>query len=133
MIFVDMTNEQQIRQLVENWAAAVRRQDLDAILAHHSNDFIMFDVPPPFQSIGIEGYRTTWDLFFKNTKPGIFDIQSLTIFADDNIAFCIATMKCGDCSTDNTCELLDFRLTIGLKKTNDQWMRIHEHHSVPAE
>jgi len=128
-----MTNEQQIRELVENWAAAVRRQDIDNILAFHSNDLTMFDVPPPFQSSGIEAYRITWDLFFKNTKPGIFDIQSLKIFSDDNVAFCIATMKCGDCSMDGVCELLDFRLTIGLKKINDQWTIVHEHHSVPAE
>jgi len=128
-----MTNEQQIRELVENWAAAVRRQDLDNILAHHSSDLVMFDVPPPFQSIGIQAYRTTWALFFGGTKPGVFDIQTLDIHAGDDVAFCVATMKCQDCSSDKACELLDFRLTIGLKKLGDQWTIVHEHHSIPAE
>jgi ketosteroid isomerase-like protein len=27
---------------------------------------------------------------------------------------------------------LDFRLTIGLRKINGQWIVSHEHHSVPA-
>ncbi|HEV2478902.1 MAG TPA: hypothetical protein VGS79_04535 [Puia sp.] len=42
-----MTNEQQIKALIENWAAAVRSQDIDAILAHHSDDLVMFDVRIP--------------------------------------------------------------------------------------
>lgn len=122
-----------IRSLVENWAQAVRRQELENILAHHSSDVVMFDVPPPFQSVGIDAYRKTWDLFFNGTKPGTFDIQSLNVFADDNVAFCVATMRCADCSGDSVCEPLDFRLTIGLKKIAGKWTIVHEHHSVPAE
>jgi uncharacterized protein (TIGR02246 family) len=128
-----MTNEQQIKALIENWAAAVRSQDIDAILAHHSDDFVMFDVPPPFQSIGIDAYRKTWDLFFDGARPGGFDIQTLKIFSDDHVAFCIATMKCEDGSGGKGYEPLDFRLTIGLVKTGGQWIITHEHHSVPAE
>jgi ketosteroid isomerase-like protein len=59
-----MNDESQIRMLIENWAAAVRSQDMDAILAHHSADVVMYDVTPPFESVGIEAYRKTW-VFFK--------------------------------------------------------------------
>jgi uncharacterized protein (TIGR02246 family) len=126
-------NEEIIRQLVENWAKAVRNNDIDAILVHHADDVIMFDVPEPFQSVGIDAYRKTWDLFFKCTKPGVFDIQELKIIADENVAFCIATMKCSDGSNSIDFEPLDFRLTIGLKKINNEWTIIHEHHSIPAK
>ena len=126
-------NEAQIRKLVENWAKAVRNKDMKQILAHHSNDIIMYDVPEPFQSIGIEAYRKTWDLFFAFTKQGVFDIQELNIVADENVAFCFATMKCSN-KTD-TVDFVDlpFRLTIGLKKINNQWTIIHEHHSIPIK
>jgi len=30
----------------------------------------MFDVPPPFQSKGIEGYKKTWELFFPAPVTG---------------------------------------------------------------
>ena len=128
-----MNNELQIKTLIENWAAAVRNKDIDAILAHHSEDIVMYDVPFPFQSIGIEAYRTTWDLYFKYTRPGVFDIQELHIIADEKVAFCYATMKCADKS--DTADFVDllFRLTIGLKKINDQWTILHEHHSVPSK
>jgi ketosteroid isomerase-like protein len=52
-----------IGQLVENWAKAVRAKDFGGILAHHSTDVHMFDVPPPLECRGIEPYRKTWDLF----------------------------------------------------------------------
>jgi len=126
-------NETIIRQLIENWAGAVRSKDIDAILAHHSDDIVMYDVPKPFQSVGIDAYRKTWDLFFAYTQLGVFDIQELNIVADENVAFCYATMKCSDKSNTLDFVELDFRLTIGLKKINNEWTIVHEHHSIPSE
>jgi uncharacterized protein (TIGR02246 family) len=125
--------EKEIRQLIEDWTAAVRRGDLSKILAHHSPDIVMYDVPKPFQSIGIDAYRKTWDTFFTFTRPEVFDIQELHVIADQNVAFCYATMKCMDKSNSVDYVDLDFRLTVGLRRINDQWTIIHEHHSVPSE
>ena len=127
-----MTNEEKIRTLIENWALAVRNKDIDGILAYHADDIVMYDVPAPYQSVGIEAYRKTWDIFFKYTKPGVFDIDELHIIADEHIAFCYATMKCSDSADTGEYVELPFRLTIGLKKIVDQWIIIHEHHSIPA-
>ena len=125
--------EKEIRQLIEKWAAAVSRGDIDGILAHHSEDMVMYDVPPPFQSLGIEAYRKTWDTFFAYTRPGVFDIQELHVVADQQVAFCYVTMKCMDKSNSAEYVELDFRLTVGLKKIDGQWTIVHEHHSVPSE
>ena len=58
-------NEQLIREIIDNWAKAVRANDIDAILAYHSNNMLMFDVPEPVQLKGIDAYRSSWvDLFF---------------------------------------------------------------------
>jgi len=127
------TNEDQVRELVENWAQAVRDKDIEKILAHHSNDVVMFDVPKPFVSIGIDAYSKTWDTFFAFTKLGVFEIQELNVIADENVAFCFATMKCADKSNSEDFVELDFRLTIGLQKINDNWTIVHEHHSIPSE
>src|ERR1700743_2988259 len=114
-------NEMLIRQLIENWAAAVRSGDIDKILAHHSQNIVRYDVPKPFQSLGIAAYRKTWDTFFAYTKPGVFDIQELHVISDQQVAFCYATMKCADKSNSVEYVELDFRLTVGLKKIDDQW------------
>ena len=126
------TNEDQVRELVENWAQAVRNKDIEKILAHHSNDVVMFDVPKPFVSIGINAYSKTWDTFFAFTKLGVFEIQESKVIADENVAFCFATMKCADKSNSEDFVELDFRLTIGLQKINDNWTIVHEHHSIPS-
>lgn len=53
-----------IRNLVESWAAAVRRRDYEGVLKNHSSDIVMFDVPLPFQSKGIEAYKKDLGLVF---------------------------------------------------------------------
>ena len=64
-------NETQIRALIENWAKAVRAQDMDGVLAEHADDIVMFDVPPPLQSRGMEEYKKTWALFLLTVRgPG---------------------------------------------------------------
>jgi ketosteroid isomerase-like protein len=129
-----MNNEMQVRTLIENWVKAVNEKDTDAILAHHSTDIVMYDLPGPLQSVGIEAYRKTWDLFFGcNMDLGSFMVQDLHITADERVAFCFSTMKCQGRDKNGKVEELDFRLTVGLKKINNQWTFTHEHHSIPAE
>jgi ketosteroid isomerase-like protein len=133
----DLNNQDEItaiRHMIEAWAAAVRRKDIAGILQHHSSDFVMFDVPPPFQIKGIEAYKKTWDLFFSwSSEPVTFDITDINITAGRDVAFAVATMRCaGPGSSNGKIENLDFRLTTGLRKIAGQWTIVHEHHSVPA-
>src|ERR671931_1847857 len=89
------SDENQIRSLVENWAKAVRDEDIDGILAHHTDDIVMFDVPAPFQSKGITAYRKTWDTFHDWAKDlvGLFDILEIRVIAGSSVAFCYASMR----------------------------------------
>jgi ketosteroid isomerase-like protein len=127
-----MENETQIRALIENWAKAVRNRDVNAILDFHSENFVMYDVPEPFQSVGLDAYRKTWDIFFKYTKPGVFDIHEMKIVSADDVAFAYGSMQCADKTDREDYIPLDFRITIGLEKIKGQWMILHEHHSIPA-
>ena len=127
------TDKTEIRDLVENWAKAVRSKDLNGILANHSPEILMFDVPPPIQSKGIEAYKKTWDLFFSWFKDSwAFDISEMNIVAGDDVAFVTALMRCAGTKADGQRTELDFRLTIGLRKIGNKWIVLHEHHSIPA-
>ena len=111
----------------------MRRKDYDGILRSHAADFVMFDVPPPFKSVGLEAYRKTWDLFFSwSSGPVRFEIQEMDITAGPDCAFAFASMGCEGPGSDGKPEPLDFRLTLCLRKVEGQWMIAHEHHSVPA-
>jgi uncharacterized protein (TIGR02246 family) len=128
------TDEAAVRGLIEDWAAAVRRKDLAGILRHHSTDMLMFDVPPPFQSRGLEEYRKTWELFFAwSREPVVFDVVEMRVTAGHDVAFVAAVMQCSGSDTNGQDARLSFRLTVGLRKIDGQWVVMHEHHSIPAE
>jgi ketosteroid isomerase-like protein len=128
-----MTNEVEIKTMVESWAKAVREKDMEGIMAWHHQDIVMFDLPPPFQSVGIDEYRKTWDLFYSNEQEkDAFRIVDLHVVAGEDVAFCYAAMKCAYFDKENQKIELDFRLTIGFRKVSGQWWFVHEHHSEPA-
>jgi uncharacterized protein (TIGR02246 family) len=127
------TDEAAIRELVEDWARAVRAKNLKGILANHSPEILMFDVPPPLQSQGIDAYKKTWDLFFSwSDDPVVFDFIKMDITAGNDVAYVTALMQCGGTEKDGERIKLEFRLTIGLRKIDGQWIVMHEHHSIPA-
>jgi uncharacterized protein (TIGR02246 family) len=125
--------ETEVRSVVENWMHAVRRRDMAAILRNHVPDILMFDVPPPFQSKGLDAYRKTWELFFSwSSDPTVFDAVEMNVTAGRDVAFVTAAMRCAGGESTGEFEDVDFRLTIGLRKLAGQWMIVHEHHSIPA-
>jgi ketosteroid isomerase-like protein len=124
---------QQIRALIDRWAEAVRREDLPAIRADHDANILMFDVPPPFLSRGIEAYMATWQLFLSNVeKPVTFAFDDIEITAGGDVAFATAKGRCVNIDRAGKREPLEFRLTMGLKKIDGKWRVLHEHHSLPS-
>jgi uncharacterized protein (TIGR02246 family) len=126
-------DEAHIRTLIESWAAAVHQGDMEGVLADHSEDIVMFDVPPPSDGVrGIDAYRETWPPFFTWQKQGAsFEIVSLDVTAGRDVAFAFALLRCGtqeELSKDPENRL---RLTIGLRKESERWIVAHEHHSFP--
>jgi uncharacterized protein (TIGR02246 family) len=130
-----MSDEQQIRSLIEEWAAAVHAGNLDRVLTDHSDDLVMFDVPPPYQGIrGLTAYAETWPPFFTWQASGaVFDIESLEVTAGSDVAYAFGLLRCG--TPDEFAENADrrLRLTVGLRKADGRWVIAHEHHSFPIE
>ena len=127
------SNEQEIRDLIHRWAAAVHSGDLQTVLADHAEDIVMFDVPPPNEGVrGLDAYRETWPAFFEWQRSGAsFEIVSLDVTAGEAVAFAWALLRCG--TDDELREDPDnrLRLTIGLRKDGGRWVVAHEHHSFP--
>jgi uncharacterized protein (TIGR02246 family) len=126
-----MTDEQQIRDLIERWALAVHDGDMTAVLADHDADIVMFDVPPPFQGVrGLEAYRDSWPVFFRLQATGAgFDIEALDVIAGTDVAFAYGLLRCGTPAEFERDPEQRLRLTIGLRKIDGRWVVTHEHHS----
>jgi uncharacterized protein (TIGR02246 family) len=126
-------DETEIQTLIERWAKAVREEIREEIRACHDPEMLLFDVPPPFQSRGLDAYMATWETFFTSAeKPVAFNLSDVKITAGNDVAFATATGRCVSIDPKVGREELQFRLTIGLRKIDGQWCITHEHHSLPA-
>ncbi len=123
--------DQEIRTLIERWAAAVHHGDLDGVLAGHADDIVMFDVPPPHDGVrGIAAYRQTWPPFFEWQRRGAsFEIVELDVTAGEDVAYAYTLLRCGSPQERAEHPETRLRLTIGLRKDDDRWVVVHEHHS----
>lgn len=93
-----MSAEAEVRAVVTGWVDAVARRDLDGVVAHHTEDVVMFDVPPPYGGIrGIADYRDCWGPFFEwqATGNGTFELVELTVTAGSDVAFAYGLLRCG--------------------------------------
>jgi ketosteroid isomerase-like protein len=101
-----------------------------AVLADHSDDLVMFDVPPPQDGVrGLDAYRATWPPFFAWQAQGaVFEIVDLDVTAGDDVAYAHALLRCGDPNQVGDQRL---RLSFGLRREGDRWIVTHEHHSFP--
>ena len=126
-------DEMDIQALIERWARAVREENRVGIRADHDSKMLMFDVPPPFLSRGLDAYMATWETFFSCAeKPVAFDFHDVRITAGKDVAFATATGRCVDVDPKGKREELEFRLTMCFQKIDGRWRVMHEHHSLPA-
>lgn len=128
-------DENQIRALVQQWAEAVHGGDLDTVLAQHSDDIVMFDVPPPYVGVrGVDAYAATWPPFFEWQRQGAsFDVEELDVTAGEDVAYAFALLRCGTAEDLAAKPDTRLRLTLGLRKENGEWTVAHEHHSFPHD
>ena len=130
-----MSAEDEIRELVERWAAAVHAGDMDAVLADHADDIVMFDVPTPERGVrGIEAYRETWPPFFEwQARGASFEVESLEITAGEDLAWAFALLRCGTAADFEKRPDRRLRLTLGLRRQNGRWVVAPAHHSFPID
>lgn len=120
-----MSADAEIRQQLDVWAAAVRAHDMAGVLRHRSADIVMFDVPEPLQARGIDAYRDTWTLYFRDAGSRRFELRETQIAAGDDVAWVRALLHC------TTADDPAGRLTMGLRRIDGHWVVEHEHHSFP--
>ena len=126
-------DEAAIRSLIDRWAQAVREENRAAIRADHDPDILMFDVPPPFLSRGLDAYMATWELFLSSSeKPVALAFHDVEVTCGADVAFATALGRCVSITSAGIREPVEFRLTMGLRKIDGRWRVMHEHHSVPA-
>ena len=128
------SNEDQIRQVLEQWADATRKGRRSEVLAGHLPEVLIYDVLPPMKHEGAEAYRRSWDEWQPDTQgEGQFELQDVGVTAGTDVAFAHCFIKCGGALPDGrTFEDL-VRATFCLRKSSGSWKVAHQHISKPYQ
>jgi len=121
-----VTDEDQIRAVRADRAAAMHDRDAERFVAHYAPQVVKFDLPPPLQLTGPQARAAEALRAWFASHPGgpvDYEIRDLTVTADGDVAFCH--------SLNHLAGALCFRSTIGFRKIGGKWLIAHEHNSTP--
>lgn len=128
--------EAELRALLHELAKAIREGDSRKIMSFYADDVRAYDMMPPSQFISKSEYqKQAWeDCFTKVFEfPVDFEQHDLRVHADGDVAFshCLIHMK----GRTRDGEMLEAwtRNTMGLQRSDGQWLITHEHNSVPLD
>ncbi len=122
----------EIREVLEEWAAATRQGRKEQVLRHHAEDLVIFDVLPPMKYESAEAYRRSWDEWQPETQgEAVFDLEELAITAREELAFAHCFIRCGGRLADGSRFQDLVRATFCLEKVNGAWRVQHQHVSKP--
>ncbi|ANJ75276.1 SgcJ/EcaC family oxidoreductase [Ralstonia insidiosa] len=125
-------DEAQVRALIEEWAAAVRAKDVDAVMRHYAPDVVVFDVMPPLFVKGADAYRRNWQGWF-DALEGQADFQfvELHLEVSGDLAYCFSVNRLRARYRDGAKHDAQTRATVCFRKIDGRWLVVHEHASVP--
>lgn len=124
------TTENEIRRLVDDWAAAHRAKDNERVLSFCAEDMVQFIMAPPLEFRGATAWdRKAWFAGFDG--PIGYELHELTIAAGDDTAFCHFLNRLSAKSVAYGSFDMWNRATMGFRRPNGRWLITHVHSSVP--
>jgi len=129
-------DEQAIRALEDQFAAAANAKDLDAIMKVYvpGNDLFVFDVGVPRQHVGWDDYKKDWHDFL-GLLPGPIKltVSDLSVMSDGKIAYGHNIQHLSGTMTDGSPADMTVRVTDVYRKIDGTWLIVQEHVSVPID
>jgi uncharacterized protein (TIGR02246 family) len=124
-----------VAALIDAVIRAAQAKDIEAFIAHHAPDMVMFDCHSGMQLQGVAAFRAHVAACWA-AMPGPFriEVRDLCITAgDDEVAFCHHLARCGGTGGDGTEQAYWLRATVGLRKIDGHWRIVHAHCSAPFD
>ena len=127
-------SETAVRAQLDKWLQASRDMDIDALRGCYLPDMVSYDCHSAFQFHGIDAYSNHLVACYSHmVAPATIEVHELSIEADDNLAFCHLTLRCGCKSKAGTEHWSWLRSTVCMKKVGDEWLIAHDHCSAPFD
>ena len=127
-------DETLIRQRVEDWAKAIRAQDIDGVIALYAPDVASFDITPPLRFVGVDRKRRAWKESFAAFPGGIgYEVRDLNVTVHGELAFAHSLNHVTATSAAGRVTDLWLRWTACFRRIDGVWLVVHDHISVPAD
>ncbi len=126
-------DEAQIQEILEAWATAFRKADIETLLNFYSPEVVAFDMMPPLSFNGKKDYEHAWRKAAENSQaPWMFRAHDRKIYVGGDIAFTHCIAECGG-TVEGKLQSGFIRLTQGFKRHGDKWLIVHDQYSVPVD
>jgi ketosteroid isomerase-like protein len=128
------SDEAQLRALIDERVRAVRDKDIDALMAQHATEVVMFDALNPLQYKGADTVKERAAQWFSwYAGPIGYEIRDLEITAGESAAFCHYLYRVSGTMTNGREVEMWVRSTICFRRIDGAWRVTHEHSSVPFD
>ncbi|PTU73450.1 YybH family protein [Pseudomonas mangrovi] len=131
----DSAAEQELRQLISTWSQAVKRQDIEQILAIYAKEVVAFDAIGQLQFKGLDSYAAHWRACMEHCPgEGVFELHEVAVQAQGDLGFAHWLVRCGPPSTDGSePQVCWMRASACYRRGAEGWRVVHEHWSAPCD
>jgi PhnB protein len=123
--------KEEIRGVIDSWAAAIRKKDVEGVLRHFADDAVRFSQAAPLQST--VPLRQELEQWFATWRGDLgYEIRDLQIHTGADVAYAHSLNHITGIKTNSESEAdVWFRMTMGLRQMDGHWRITHHHESVP--
>ncbi len=126
------SDEEQIRELISKWAAALEARDVDGLTASYDPNVVLFDAIPPYKTVGVESIREVWTQCLPHfPKQFTSEHRDITIHVSGDTAFAFCLHNIATDEADHPASQTWLRVTVGYRRIDCAWKVVHEHVSIP--
>jgi ketosteroid isomerase-like protein len=124
----------EIKTLLDAWLEAVRRKDIERLLALYAPGIVYFDVVPPLQIKGLDAVRRNFMRWF-NLWNGDIDAEIDDLHISQSGSLATAVMLYRVRGTLKPGLDVDYwvRATVSCQRLDQGWRITHEHVSLPID
>ncbi|TDL32819.1 DUF4440 domain-containing protein [Jeotgalibacillus sp. S-D1] len=128
-----------VQDVLENYKSAVYEKDVEKFLSAYAADVHIYDCWGNWECKGISSWRDNVIEWFDGLSEDGYVLKvafnDVTIEENNNLAFvhCAVTFAAYKGEHEEKHRQMTNRFTFGLKNTNESWLIVHEHSSLPVD